>query len=70
MFEFRLQAQCPVTGARTGEFVTPHGVIKTPFYAGRNAGNSESNGSLELEEIGQIILSNTYHLYLHALVPI
>ena len=32
MFEYRLIAQCPETGARAGEFVTPHGVIETPVF--------------------------------------
>lgn len=66
MFEFRLQAQCPVTGARAGEFVTPHGVIKTPVFmpVGTQA-TVKAMAPFELEEIGaQIILSNTYHLYL------
>ena len=32
MFEYRLIARCPETGARAGEFVTPHGVIETPVF--------------------------------------
>ena len=32
MFEYKLIAQCPETGARAGEFMTPHGVIKTPVF--------------------------------------
>ena len=29
---FRLLAECPVTGARAGEFVTPHGTLRTPVF--------------------------------------
>ena len=32
MFEYRLIAVDPETGARAGEFVTPHGVIPTPVF--------------------------------------
>jgi queuine tRNA-ribosyltransferase len=66
MFEFKLQAQCPVTGARAGEFITPHGIIRTPVFmpVGTQA-TVKAMAPFELEEIGaQIILSNTYHLYL------
>ena len=66
MFEFRLIAQCPVTGARAGEFVTPHGVIETPVFmpVGTQATVKAMTPS-ELEELGaQIILGNTYHLHM------
>ena len=32
MFEYHLIAVDPETGARAGEFVTPHGVIPTPVF--------------------------------------
>ena len=66
MFEFRVIAECPVTGARAGEFVTPHGVIHTPvFMPVGTLATVKAMSPLELEEIGsQIILGNTYHLYL------
>jgi len=66
MFEFKLVAECPVTGARAGEFRTPHGVIRTPVFmpVGTQA-TVKAMAPFELEDIGaQIILSNTYHLYL------
>ncbi len=66
MFEFRVIAQCPVTGARAGEFETPHGVLKTPVFmpVGTQA-TVKAMAPFELKELGaQIILSNTYHLYL------
>ena len=66
MFEFRVIAECPHTGARAGEFVTPHGVIKTPvFMPVGTLASVKAMSPRELEEIGsQIILGNTYHLYL------
>lgn len=66
MFEYRIVAECPDTGARAGEFVMPHGAIKTPVFmpVGTQA-TVKAMSPGELEEIGaQIILSNTYHLYL------
>lgn len=52
--------------ARTGEIKTPHGTIKTPVFmpVGTQA-TVKTMTREELEEIGsQIILGNTYHLYL------
>ena len=66
MFEYRLIAQCPETGARAGELVTPHGVIETPVFmpVGTQA-TVKAMTPPELEELGaQIILGNTYHLYM------
>ena len=66
MFEFKVIAECTATGARAGEFVTPHGVIETPLFmpVGTQA-TVKAMSPLELDEIGaQIILGNTYHLYL------
>lgn len=66
MFEFRVIAQCPVTGARAGKFVTPHGIIRTPvFMPVGTLATVKAMSPRELEEINaQIILGNTYHLYL------
>ena len=66
MFEFRVVAECPQTGARAGEFITPHGVIKTPvFMPVGTLATVKAMSPDELEEISsQIILGNTYHLYL------
>ena len=66
MFEYRLIAQAPETGARAGEFVTPHGVIPTPVFmpVGTQA-TVKAMSPDELKRIGaKIILSNTYHLFL------
>lgn len=54
------------TGARTGIFHTPHGDIETPIFM--PVGTAATVKGLlpsTLKEIGtQILLSNTYHLYL------
>ena len=66
MFEYKLIAQCPETGARAGEFTTPHGVIKTPVFmpVGTQA-SVKTMTSQELKDAhAEIILSNTYHLHL------
>ena len=66
MFEFRVVAECPVTGARAGELITPHGIIRTPvFMPVGTLATVKAMSPRELDEIGaQIILGNTYHLYL------
>lgn len=54
------------TGARRGIVHTPHGDIQTPVFmpVGTQA-TVKSMTPEELKELGaQIILSNTYHLYL------
>ncbi|MDR1580501.1 MAG: tRNA guanosine(34) transglycosylase Tgt [Synergistaceae bacterium] len=66
MFEFKITAECPVTGARAGEFVTLHGIFRTPVFmpVGTQA-TVKAMTPPELEELGAgIILANTYHLYL------
>ena len=58
--------QCKQSGARLGRLHTPHGVIETPIFmpVGTQA-TVKAMTPEELKEIGaQIILSNTYHLYL------
>lgn len=52
--------------ARLGELITPHGVIETPvFMPVGTQGTVKAMIHKLLEEIGtQIILGNTYHLYL------
>lgn len=66
MFEFRVIAECPVTGARAGELITPHGIIHTPvFMPVGTLASVKAIQPRELEEIkAEIILGNTYHLYL------
>lgn len=65
-FSFELQKTDPETGARAGVFHTPHGDILTPVYmpVGTQA-TVKGVFPRDLEEAGsQIILSNTYHLYM------
>ncbi|HOD54834.1 MAG TPA: tRNA guanosine(34) transglycosylase Tgt, partial [Candidatus Cloacimonadota bacterium] len=64
MFEYKLLAKSG--NARAGEFHTPHGIIKTPiFMPVGTLGTVKTMSSHDLEEINaQIILGNTYHLYL------
>ncbi len=58
--------ECKDTKARVGKLHTPHGIIETPIFmpVGTQA-TVKSLSPEELEDLGaQIILSNTYHLYL------
>ena len=54
------------TGARLGRLTTPHGVIETPaFMPVGTAATVKGQTQRDLEELdAQIILGNTYHLYL------
>lgn len=66
MFEFEVLASDPSSGARAGQFHTPHGVIPTPVFApvGTQA-TVKAMRPAELDELGAVlILANTYHLYL------
>ncbi|HKW64190.1 MAG TPA: tRNA guanosine(34) transglycosylase Tgt [Candidatus Acidoferrum sp.] len=64
-FSFEVLKTDP-TGARRGRLTTPHGVVQTPFFL--PVGTQASVKALTqeaLEELGaEIILANTYHLYL------
>jgi queuine tRNA-ribosyltransferase len=53
-------------GVRIGELDTPHGKLLTPFFMPvGTVGSVKSVSPEELENLGaQIVLSNTYHLYL------
>ena len=65
-FSFKTTHICKQSGARTGEFVTPHGVIETPIFM--PVGTQATVKSLTPDDLkninAQIILSNTYHLHL------
>src|SRR3546814_11411911 len=64
---FTLEHTDPSSGARAGELQTAHGIIKTPvFMPVGTAGTVKAVHQRELtHDIGaQIILGNTYHLYL------
>ncbi len=66
MFKFELVALDSKTSARAGLIYTDHGVIETPvFMPVGTQGTVKAVEQRELVEIGaQIILGNTYHLYL------
>jgi queuine tRNA-ribosyltransferase len=64
---FELQAECPDTGARAGRIHTAHGIVETPVFmpVGTQAsvkGVMQRDLAEELD--AQIILANTYHLFL------
>ena len=64
---YELLHECKQTGARRGVIHTPHGDIQTPVFM--PVGTQATVKSLTPEELkdevkAQIILSNTYHLYL------
>jgi queuine tRNA-ribosyltransferase len=65
-FRFELDASDSATSARAGRFVTPHGAIETPLFM--PVGTRATVKGVEpsrLRDIGaQVVLANTYHLYL------
>lgn len=64
---YELLHTCKQTGARRGIIHTPHGDIQTPVFmpVGTQATVKSMTPEELKEEVGaQIILSNTYHLYL------
>ncbi len=65
-FTYKTLHVCKQSGARVGELTTPHGKIVTPVFmpVGTQA-TVKSLAPYEVKQAGaQIILSNTYHLYL------
>ena len=64
--KFEIIAEDKVTRARAGLLHTPHGVIETPvFMPVGTCGTVKGMRQEELEALGvQILLGNTYHLYL------
>ncbi|MDE5415020.1 tRNA guanosine(34) transglycosylase Tgt [Alkalihalobacterium chitinilyticum] len=63
---YELIKTCKQSGARLGKIHTPHGVIETPiFMPVGTLATVKTMSPEELKEINaQIILSNTYHLWL------
>ncbi|MEG0970519.1 MAG: tRNA guanosine(34) transglycosylase Tgt, partial [Acidaminococcaceae bacterium] len=63
---YELIKECPVTGARLGKLHTPHGTFQTPMFM--PVGTQATVKTLAPEELyqmgSQVILSNTYHLFL------
>jgi queuine tRNA-ribosyltransferase len=65
--DFKLQATAPGTNARAGEITTDHGTIHTPIFM--PVGTVGAIKAVHMTEMRQqvkaeIILGNTYHLYL------
>ena len=64
--DFKLVQTCPDSKARTGELVTPHGVVPTPVFL--PVGSQGAVKTLTPEEVKALdiamVLANTYHLYL------
>ena len=63
---FTIERKSPECAARLGTLETPHGAVHTPvFMPVGTRGTVKAMSPLELEELGaQIILGNTYHLFL------
>ena len=63
---FEIVARDQTSRARAGVLYTPHGVVETPvFMPVGTAGTVKAIAQDQLEQLGaQIILANTYHLYL------
>ena len=66
MNNFRLMQTCPVSGARAGELLTPHGLVPTPvFLPVGSQGAIKTLTPDEVKDIGiKMVLANIYHLYL------
>lgn len=67
-FSYELQHVCSQTGARAGILKTPHGSVLTPIFM--PVGTNSAIKTLTCDQIydtgAQIMLSNSYHLYLRA----
>jgi len=65
--DFRIDAVCNDTSARAGVITTDHGTVNTPiFMPVGTVGSVKAVHQRELRDDikAQIILGNTYHLYL------
>jgi queuine tRNA-ribosyltransferase len=61
-----IEAVCPWSGARAGKLHTPHGVVETPVFmpVGTQATVKALTWQQVAEAGSQIVLGNSYHLYL------
>lgn len=67
MLKFNISGKDKKNKARTGKFITDHGIVETPIFmpVGTQGTVKAVNQSYLLSDIkAQIVLSNTYHLYL------
>ncbi len=64
--KFTIERKIPGKLGRAGTLVTPHGTIQTPAFV--TVGTKATVKSLTMEQVkslgAQVVLSNTYHLYL------
>jgi queuine tRNA-ribosyltransferase len=64
--EFKIEKKMPGSLARVGTITTPHGIIQTPAFVA--VGTKATVKSLNPDQIkkagSQVVLGNTYHLYL------
>jgi len=72
MIKFQIKSKSSESRSRTGVLATPHGNIETPiFMPVGTAGTVKAIIPEELIDCGaQIILGNTYHLYLRPGMPV
>ncbi len=65
-FRFEIQKKLPGTLARVGEIHTPHGTIQTPSFVtvGTKATVKALTPDMVRDLGAQVVLANTYHLYL------
>jgi len=64
---FEIEAECPDTGARAGTLHTPHGEIRTPVFmpVGTYGTVKGITPKVLVDELdAEIVLANTYHMYL------
>jgi len=66
MFQYKIKHSCKKSGARTGILSTPHGEVHTPVFM--PVGTKATVKTLSPDELtnisSEIILANTYHLYI------
>jgi len=64
--EFKVTHRCSTSGARRGQFTTPHGRFETPvFMPVGTQGTVKALSPNDLEQaLVSVLLANTYHLYL------
>ena len=64
--EFKIEKRMPGALARAGHITTPHGIIKTPAFV--VVGTKATVKAMTPEQVrdagAQVVLANTYHLYL------
>ena len=65
-FRYELLKECKETGARAGLLHTAHGTFKTPMFmpVGTQATVKTLTPQMLKDVKAQIVLSNTYHLFL------